>query len=204
MTDDRGMYERDLTPEEIIARGKLRDELDEERDGLLAAVEDRRKEIRGFNVKRKTLEVQLRDVRRELRTGKVFESRQTSLALDEPPAPAPPARHGEGELLDPIELRHLITCVRPREAWPTVKQVESWHEQVRADVQKWCRDEHTRAHPIAGMPLPPAGSMPNVLENIVFDRELARERKAERKAQREGKRKPPAKPRPASGTRRKK
>lgn len=191
MTDDRGTYERDLTPEEITARGKLRDELDNERDALIASVEDRRKEIRGFNVKRKRIEVQLRDVRRELSTGKVFESRQTSLALD-----APAARHGEGELLDPIELRHLITCVRPREAWPTVKQVESWHEQVRADVQKWCRAEHTRAHPITGLPLPASFDMPNVLANIVFDRENERERKAERKKAAAR----PAKPRPASGT----
>src|SRR6187549_2062313 len=102
MTDEetRGYIERDLTPSEIAERDKLRDELDEERDGLLVAVEDRRKEIRGFNAKRKRLEAQLRDVRRELRTGKVFESPQVALPFEEPAQ----ARHGEGELLGPVEL----------------------------------------------------------------------------------------------------
>lgn len=80
--------------------------------------------------------------------------------------PGPPARHGEGELLDAIELRHLITCVRPREFWPAVKQVETWHTDVRADVQRWCRIEVAHAHPIAGHPLPPREPMPNVLANL--------------------------------------
>lgn len=158
--------ERDLTPTELAERDELRDQLDEERDGLITAVEDRRREIRGFNVKRKKIEVQLRDVRRELRTGKVFESPQTLMPFEEP-APAT-ARHGEGELLDPVELRHLITCVRPRELWPTVKEVQGWHEQVRADVQRWCRVEHARATPIAGLPLPESFAIPNVLANIAF------------------------------------
>jgi hypothetical protein len=168
MTTQSFDTERELTAEEIRERGELRDQLDEERDGLLVAVEDRRREIRGFNVKRKQLEAQLRDVRRELRTGKVFESPQTALPFEQPAAQA---RHGEGELLDPVELRHLITCVRPPELWPTVTEIEGWHEQVRADVQKWCRDEHTRADPIAGVPLPPASAMPDVLANIAFERE---------------------------------
>jgi hypothetical protein len=165
MTTQSFSTERDLTPEEIRERDKLRDDLDEERDGLITAVEDRRKEIRGFNVKRKKIEVQLRDVRRELRTGKVFESPQTVMPFEDPPATA---RHGEGELLDPVELRHLISCVRPPELWPTLKDVKSWHEDVRADVQRWCRVEHARATPIAGLPLPDSFAIPNVLENVAY------------------------------------
>jgi hypothetical protein len=165
MTTQNFSTERDLTAQEIKERDALRDELDEERDLLTTAVEDRRKEIRGFIAKRKKIEVQLRDVRRELRTGKVFESPQT--VMFEEPAPAT-ARHGEGELLDPVELRHLITCVRPRELWPTVKEVEAWHEDVRADVQRWCRVAVTRNHPIAGLPLPEMFAIPNVLENIAY------------------------------------
>jgi hypothetical protein len=180
--------ERDLTPDEIIARSKLRDELDEERDGLITAVEDRRREIRGFVAKRKKIEAQLRDVRRELRTGKVFDSPQVPLVF--PDVLPTLARHGEGELLDPAELLHLITCVRPREFWPSLTDVESWHEQVRADVQKWCRTEHTRAAPIAGSPLPDSFDMPNVLQNIRFrvEEKAARKRKAASK-RKAGKRK---------------
>lgn len=182
--------ERDLTADEIAERSKLRDELDEERDGLITAVEDRRREIRGFTAKRKKIEAQLRDVRRELRTGKVFDSPQTALAF--PDASPALARHGEGELLDPVELRHLITCVRPPEFWPTLRDVESWHEQVRADVQKWCRTEHTRAAPIAGSPLPDSFDMPNVLQNIRFRVEEEIKRKAAKRkatARKAGKRK---------------
>ncbi len=68
--------------------------------------------------------------------------------------------------LDAIELRHLVTCVRPREFWPSVKEVESWHADVRADVQRWCRAEHAHASPIAGHSLPARSPMPNVLANL--------------------------------------
>jgi hypothetical protein len=183
--------ERELTEDEIKARTKLRDELDDERDDLGKSIEDRRREIRTFTAKRKKLEAQLRDVRRELRTGTVFESSQLTF----PEVPQGESRHGEGELLDPIELRHLISCVRPREGWPTVKEIKGWHPEVRADVQKWCRSEHTRASPIAGAPLPEPTAMPNVLENIIFRHEEKIE--AKRKAERA------AKSRPSGGARRK-
>lgn len=177
--DNQGMIARELTPVELEERNKLNLDLQGQRDDNLTEISEKRRQIRMLNVSNKRLELQSAEVRREIRTGKVFESRQGLLALDEPPA-----RHGEGALLDPIELHHLITCVRPRELWPTVKQVGAWHEQVRADVQKWCRAEHARANPIAGAPLPPASPVPNVLENIALDLEHAREtaRKAKRKA----------------------
>lgn len=171
MTDDeKGMLERFLTVEEIEERKTLNLALQSERDDNLAEVDEKRRQIRALNVARKKLELESAEIRREIRNGKVFESRQGVLALDLVPA-APPARHGEGPLLDAVELRHLITCVRPREFWPTVKQVASWHEQVRADVQRWCRVELARAAPITGLPLPAAFQMPNVLENIEYARE---------------------------------
>jgi len=166
--DDNGMYSRPLEPEEIEERKTLNLALQGERDDNLAEVDEKRRQIRALNVARKKLELQSAEIRREIRLGRVLESRQVSLDLVlDAPAPVPPAaRHGEGPLLDAVELRHLITCVRPRELWPTLAEVESWHEQVRADVQKWCRVEYGRTAPIAGLPLPATLQMPNVLENI--------------------------------------
>lgn len=102
----------------------------------------------------------------------IVESRQYGIdGMSDEPDPetdprGPMARHGEGPLLGAVELRHLITCVRPKEFWPSVKEVASWHTDVMADVQRWCRIEHTRAHPIAGKPMPWNCAMPNVLENV--------------------------------------
>lgn len=93
---------------------------------------------------------------------------------DTPEHDPPPQRHGEGPLLDAIELRHLVTCVRPKEFWPSVATVESWHPDVRADVQRWCRNEHVRASPIAGLPVPHASPMPNVLANVEIDKRAKR------------------------------
>jgi len=79
------------------------------------------------------------------------------------PETDPPQR-----LLDPVELRHLVTCVRPRKCWPSVEEVESWHTDVRAAVQRWCHIEQACASgiPIAGHPLPERLPMPNVLFNL--------------------------------------
>jgi hypothetical protein len=183
MTDnENGMYERPLGPDEIEERKTLNLALQGERDDNLAEVDEKRRQIRALNVARKKLELQSAEVRREIRLGRVLESRQGLLALDVP-APVPStARHGEGPLLDAVELRHLITCVRPRELWPTVAAVESWHEQVRADVQKWCQVELARAAPIAGLPSPAALQMPNVLENIAFTKYPNRQPPAARAA----------------------
>jgi hypothetical protein len=189
--DNQGMIERELTPIEIEERTKQNLDLQGKRDDNLIEIGEKRRQIRMLVAANKRLELQSSEVRREIRTGKVFESRQGLLPLDEPPA-----RHGEGALVDPVELRHMITCVRPREFWPTVKQVATWHEQVRADVQRWCRAEHARAHPIAGAPLPPAFAMPNVLENIAL--ELEESERIKRKASKAAAR--AAKVRPASGT----
>lgn len=93
-------------------------------------------------------------------------------------APGAWPRPAHFQLLDPAELRHLITCVRPKEFWPSVKEIESWHEQVRADVQRWCRIEHARSHPIAGHPVPMNMAMPSVLANIEHAAKPRRARKA--------------------------
>jgi hypothetical protein len=88
--------------------------------------------------------------------------------------PGPPKRHGEGPLMNAAQLRHLVTRVRPKEFWPSVEMVTSWHADVRADVQRWCQIEHKRSHPIAGMPVPFNSEMPNVLQNIEFERKPKR------------------------------
>ena len=73
-----------------------------------------------------------------------------------------------GPQLNAFELRYLITCVRPKEFWPTLKEVETWHQDVRTRVQDWCRIEHAHAHPIQGMTLPERGPLPNVLAALEF------------------------------------
>jgi hypothetical protein len=185
-TREPGYFERALTPLEIDERTKLHLALATQRDANLEEIADKRKEIRALNVSRKKLDLQQAQIRRELNRGAVLEERQVSLAYDEP-APqlggwsglTGEPRHGEGPMLPPVELRYLITCVRPPEYVPTIKQVESWSEQVRADVQRWCRVEHTRNAPIAGLPLPPSYPMPGVLANVVFESEdIARKGKA--------------------------
>lgn len=192
--DDNGMYSRPLEPDEIEERKTLNLALQGERDDNLAEVDEKRRQIRALNVARKKLELQSAEIRREIRLGRVLESRQVSLdlVLDAPALVPSSARHGEGPLLDAVELRHLITCVRPREYWPTVADVETWCEQVRADVQKWCQVEHVRAAPIAGLPLPPALQMPNVLENLVFRHEDELKRKSGKRKASKRKGKAPA------------
>lgn len=82
MTTSAFDSERDLTEVELHERGILRDKLDDEKDDLIKAVEERRREIRGFNAARKKIERRLLDVRREIRSGKVYESPQGTLAID--------------------------------------------------------------------------------------------------------------------------
>ena len=95
---------------------------------------------------------------------------------DEPDPETDPPGYGEpgpgtslsGPQLNAFELRYLITCVRPKEFWPTLKEVETWHQDVRTRVQDWCRIEHAHAHPIQGMTLPERGPLPNVLAALEF------------------------------------
>lgn len=133
--------ERELTLDEMRERGARRDELDEERDALIGAVEDRRREIRGFNAKRKKIEVQLRDVRRELRTGKVFESPQTTLPIDLSVPDPFEARYPiatDAERLH-IQLRVVLQGVLV----PSIERLEKWPPSsgIFHAIAHWARTE---------------------------------------------------------------
>ncbi len=73
-----------------------------------------------------------------------------------------------GPVLDTQALLHLIKCVRPKEFWPTLKEMADWHQDVRTRVQDWCRIEHAHAHPIKGITLPERTPLPNVLAALEF------------------------------------
>lgn len=185
MTDDK-VYERTLSAAEVSQRKDDCFDLLTERDGVLSAIDERKREIKTLDLEAKSLDARISVLRHEVRSGKTLVTRQQELPLDHVtlgdvmgnPVEDPrdferadtlvqrPQRWDDGKQLDAVELRHLITCVRPREAWPMVAEVEAWHADVRADVQRWARIEHAHAHPIAGMPLPAREQMHDVLAHI--------------------------------------
>lgn len=170
-------YEKRLTRDEVETRHDQLVQLFSSQESISAEIDGHRRDLRAARRQLRELDTRVRVVSREIRSGVALIPRQQALpdpgidGTTDTPAPeidppGPPSRHGEGPLLDAAQLRHLVTCVRPKEFWPTPKQVESWHADVRADVQRWCRMAHTRAHPIAGQPVPHDFTMPNVLANI--------------------------------------
>ena len=82
----------------IEQRKSLTLDLLSERDDLITAVDEKRREIRALNKSRRNLESRTAQIRREIRSGKVLEPRQTSLSL--PPADA--ARPNRFEELYPL------------------------------------------------------------------------------------------------------
>lgn len=166
MNDTAGTYERDLTAAEIAERTELRDQLDDERDDLLSSVESRRREIRSFTLARKKIEARLLDVRRELRSGKVIESRQTSL-----PFPAgeafgeryPMAQNAERLQIDlGVVLQGVLV--------PSVLELMHWHPSSIAfqEAAHWTRTElaHMNAKEHPELELPPRMPMPEVIAAI--------------------------------------
>lgn len=104
--DAADFYERDLSSSEVEQRKNLTLDLMSERDDLLSAVDEKRLEIRRLNAQRKKLDSRTAQLRREIRSRKVLEPRQTELVIPpaevvEPqPKPAPKKRRrrssGEG------------------------------------------------------------------------------------------------------------
>lgn len=184
---DNDTYERDLTPTEIAERTQLRDELDDERDKLLTAVDDRRREVRGFNASRKKLEVRIRDLRREIRSGKVLESRQMTFAMELLPPSAFESRYpmaGDAEA-----LRRQLAIVFQGVLVPSIDKISEWHPSspLFQMVAHWTRTEHAHmnatSHPELQLP-----------SRLPMPRDLAKLRAAEKKPARR------AKVRPAGGT----
>jgi hypothetical protein len=178
-------YERELTRAEIARRKDDCFDLLTERDGLIDAVNERKREIKTLSLEQASLDARISVLRHEVRSGKILVTRQQVLPLDGPvlgdvngnPVADPRVYHSrshsdvfvadEPEPLSPFDLRQLVVALLPDIA-PRLKvtDVESWHADVREDVQRWCRIEHAYAHPIAGMPLPWREPKPNVLEDL--------------------------------------
>lgn len=160
--------ERELTLSEIRERTELREQLDDERDALLAAVEARRREIRGFNVARKKLESRLRDVRRELRTGKMFESPQGTLPLDLPPIDPFEARYSPAR--DHESLHAQLAVVLQGVLVPSIEKLEKWHPDtgIFQGIAHWARTElaylNKKEHP--DLALPARSPMPEKLAEL--------------------------------------
>lgn len=168
---DNDTYERDLTPAEIAERTQLRDELDDERDKLLTAVDDRRREIRGFNSTRKRLEVSIRDLRREIRSGKVIESRQMTFAIDVIAPNAFDVFHRRFPMAGDAEALHRqLSVVLQGVLVPSIEQLGEWHPStgIFHAVAHWTRVEsaymNAKAHP--DLELPPRMPMPVPLAEV--------------------------------------
>lgn len=198
MTTQSFDVERELTLSEIRERTELREQLDDERDALLAAVEARRREIRGFNVARKKLESRLRDTRRELRTGKLFESPQGTLPLELQPIDPFEARYSPAR--DHESLHAQLAVVLQGVLVPSIERLEKWHPDsgIFQGIAHWARTElaylNAKEHP--DLKLPARSPMPEKLADVRIYLGGASKRH-ERPAKKPAK---PAKPRAASGT----
>lgn len=195
MTDTADTYERDLTPREIDERTKLRDSLDDERDALLTSIEDRRREIRGFNASRKKLESRIRDLRRELRSGKVIESRQTDLAF--PSEPAMPSDWDQLSKRFPVarDAEHLHTdlaIVLQGVLVPSIEKLEQWHPDtgIFQGIAHWAqlelayvnRTELAKFNP--EFQLPPRRPMPQKLAELRAELKRIEEARSNKRAPR--------------------
>lgn len=202
MTDNpanyTAQYERDLTPAEIEQRKKLRDKLDDERDDLLGAVEQRRREIRALNASRKKIEARILDIRREIRSGTVLESRQVKLAFPEPPEPDDPLSKRYPLAKDAESLHSQLCVVLDGVLVPSIEKLEKWHPDsgVFFAVSRWARSElahmNAKAHP--DLKLPPRTAMPVLLSELRIKLRRAGKKKASKAPARK------AKARPAEGT----
>lgn len=171
MTTSSDFYERDLSALEIEQRKSLTLELLGERDDNLVAVEEKRREIRALNAARKKLDVRTAGLRREIRSGKVFESRQTELPLDPDPVASgyPLARTG-------TELRDQLFVVLSGERIPGPKQLARWRPEYFEEVARWAQNElDAREHPERATPAP----MPQPLTDLRL--ELRQRRRGKKK-----------------------
>lgn len=186
-------YERDLTPAELEERAALRDKLDDERDALLVSIEDRRREVRGFVARCKKIASQVRDIRREIRSGKVIESPQISLALDLATPDPFAARYPMAR--DHARLHSELAVVLQGVLVPSIEKLEKWHvaSGVFDAMAHWARTElahmNRKEHP--DLQLPQQFPMPVKLAALRAELQCNAEAR-----QRESKRKP----RPADGT----
>jgi len=118
--DREQFFERDLSSLEIEQRKSLTLDLLSERDDLITAVDEKRREIRALNKSRRNLESRTAQIRREIRSGKVLEPRQVSLDL--PPADGTRSTYDRFEELYPLattveELGDVLADVLTDAQW---------------------------------------------------------------------------------------
>jgi hypothetical protein len=147
MTDDnQGMIERELTPSEIEERNKLNLDLQGKRDDNLAEINEKRRQIRMLNVSNKRLELRSAEIRREIRTGKVFESRQGVLALELAPAEPVDRNSFAGRYplaRDAVQLQGQLAVVLQGVLTPSIAKLERWQPSTAGfqELAHWARVE---------------------------------------------------------------
>lgn len=196
MTDDndQSLYERDLTPAEIEDRKALNLDLQSERDQNLTDIAQFRSQIRKLNAANKKLEQQSAQVRHEIRSGKVLESRQVELAFGVAPLPDPFEAYRTRYPLarDHERLHSQLSVILQGVLVPNIEKLERWSTAsgIFHACASWASLElaymNAKEHP--DLALPPRGVMPVKLSELRA--ELGRAAEAARKASRKRKAQP--------------
>lgn len=189
MTDtDQGLYERALTDAEIEERKALNLDLQGQRDQNLADISQFRSQIRKLNAANKKIELHSAQVRHEIRSGKVLESRQVKLAFGvEPIEPGPlQAIYRLYPLARDHEVLHrALSTILQGILVPSVEKLERWPTSsgIFDAIATWASIElaymNRKEHP--ELDLPERKAMPVKLSELRAELQRAVE-------QREGKR----------------
>jgi len=164
--------ERELSPAELAERTVLRDKLDDERDDLIKGIEDRRREIRGFTASRKKIEIRLRDLRREIRTGRVIESPQVSLGLELPATDPFEVRYPMARDFERLHTELAIALQPHGGLTPSIEKLEKCAKHpstgIFQGIAHWARTElaHMNAKEHPEIVLPSRLPMPEKLVEV--------------------------------------
>jgi len=133
---EQQFYERELTRLEIQQRKDLALDMMVERDDLVSAVDEKKREIKEIHVDLARLDARIAQLRREARIGKVFEPRQVTLGFGDAHAsvrplntdgptlgdadgnPVEDPRDAEEQVLDDIEAPELGAETQVLQAQP--------------------------------------------------------------------------------------
>jgi hypothetical protein len=202
--DREQFFERELSPLEVEQRKILTLDLLTERDDLITAVDEKRREIRALNKSRRNLESRTAQIRREIRSGKVLEPRQVSLDL--PPADGTRNICDRFEELYPLattvfELSDVLAEVLTDAQWTALLDPEEtpripWGSGTGifdavatwARIESAHRDSELRARDgraaIADLTIPARTPMPEALQQLLSGPQKKKPSKKKRKAAR--------------------
>lgn len=201
--DREQFFERELSPLEVEQRKSLTLDLLSERDDLITAVDEKRREIRALNKSRRNLESRTAQIRREIRSGKVLEPRQVSLDL--PPADGT-RTYGRFEELYPlattvVQLSEVLADVLTDAEWTALLDPEEtpripWSPRTGifdavatwARIESAHRDSELRARDgkpsITELTIPARTPMPEALQQLLSGALQKKKSKKKRKAAR--------------------